>query len=148
MSEQARAAIGSETIEAVADRRYYTGQARDRSPAATLGRPPMSPAAAGWEPVDRRQCMGGRGGPMKPFSPTAKSSRNRPRLSCSFIKQRGFDHVVRHPQCNLPPFPQSCPLRHGSDPGSAPMTEIVTATLVFLGISVFLAHAFDAYRTG
>jgi hypothetical protein len=60
MSEQARAAIGSETIEAVADRGYYTGQARDRSPAATLGRPPMSPAAAGWEPVDRRQCMGPR----------------------------------------------------------------------------------------
>jgi hypothetical protein len=27
------------------------------------------------------------------------------------------------------------------------MTEIVVALLVFLSISVFLAHAFDAYRT-
>jgi len=28
------------------------------------------------------------------------------------------------------------------------MTEIVAALLVFLSISVFVAHAFDAYRTG
>jgi len=26
------------------------------------------------------------------------------------------------------------------------MTEIVTATLVFFSVAVFLAHAFDAYR--
>jgi hypothetical protein len=31
---------------------------------------------------------------------------------------------------------------------SAPMIEIVTALLTFLSISVFLAHAFDVYRTG
>jgi hypothetical protein len=28
------------------------------------------------------------------------------------------------------------------------MTEVVIAVLVFLSVSVFLAHAFDAYRTG
>jgi hypothetical protein len=28
------------------------------------------------------------------------------------------------------------------------MTEIVVALLAFLSISVFLAHAFDAYRAG
>ena len=28
------------------------------------------------------------------------------------------------------------------------MTEAVAALLVFFSISVFLAHAFDAYRTG
>jgi hypothetical protein len=28
------------------------------------------------------------------------------------------------------------------------MIEIVAALLIFLGVSVFLAHAFDAYRTG
>ncbi len=31
---------------------------------------------------------------------------------------------------------------------STPMTEIVTALLVFFSISVFLAHAVDAYRAG
>jgi hypothetical protein len=34
------------------------------------------------------------------------------------------------------------------DPGSASMIEIVTALLAFLSIDVFLAHAFDTYRTG
>jgi hypothetical protein len=28
------------------------------------------------------------------------------------------------------------------------MTEVVTSVLVFLSVGVFLAHAFDAYRTG
>jgi hypothetical protein len=60
----------------------------------------------------------------------------------------GLDHHGRHPQRDLPPFPQGRPLGHGGDPGSAPMIEIVTALLAFLSISVFLAHAFDAYRTG
>jgi hypothetical protein len=57
-----------------------------------------------------------------------------------------FDHAGRHPEHDLPAIHQGRPLRHGGDPGSAPMTEIVTATLVFLSVAVFLAHAFDAYR--
>jgi hypothetical protein len=28
------------------------------------------------------------------------------------------------------------------------MTEVVIAVLAFLSVGVFLAHAFDAYRTG
>jgi hypothetical protein len=32
--------------------------------------------------------------------------------------------------------------------GGKAMTEIVVPLLAFLSISVFLAHAFDAYRTG
>jgi hypothetical protein len=59
----------------------------------------------------------------------------------------GFDHVGPHPQRDLPPIPQGRPSRHGKAGGKA-MTEIVAALLVFLSISVFLAHAFDAYRTG
>jgi hypothetical protein len=48
----------------------------------------------------------------------------------------------------LSPFPQGRPPWHGGNPGSAPMIEIVTALLAFLSIGVFVAHAFDAYRTG
>jgi hypothetical protein len=36
-----------------------------------------------------RRRAGPRAGPMKPFSPTAKSSRNRRDLQCSLIKKRG-----------------------------------------------------------
>jgi len=56
----------------------------------------------------------------------------------------GFDHAGPHPQHDLPPISQGRPSRHGK-PGSKPMTEVVTALFVFFSISVFLAHAFDAY---
>jgi len=36
------------------------------------------------------------------------------------------------------------PSGHG-EPGGKAMTEVVTAVCVFFSISVFLAHAFDAY---
>lgn len=55
------------------------------------------------------------------------------------------DHAGRHPQPGLPRIPQERRFRHGKH-GSAAMTEIVAAVLIFLSISIFLAHAFDAYR--
>jgi hypothetical protein len=84
---------------------------------------------------------------MKPFSPTAKSSRNGRDLKCAFDPTAGFDHAGPHLQRDLPPFPQGRPSRHGNAGGAA-MTEIVVSLLAFLSISVFLAHAFDAYRAG
>ena len=42
-------------------------------------------------------------------------------------------------------FLQERPFGHGN-PGGQAMTEVVTALLVFFSFSVFLAHAFDAYR--
>jgi hypothetical protein len=59
----------------------------------------------------------------------------------------GFDHARPYPQRGLPPISQGHASRHRKAWGKA-MTEIVVALLVFLSISVFLAHAFDAYRTG
>jgi hypothetical protein len=64
-----------------------------------------------------------------------------------FDQTAGFDHDGPHPQRDLPPIPQGGLSRHGKAGGKA-MTEIVAALFVFLSISVFLAHAFDAYRTG
>jgi hypothetical protein len=60
----------------------------------------------------------------------------------------GCDHAGYHPWRDLPPFSQGRPGGYRDDPGSTPMIEIVTALLALLSISVFLAHAFDAYRTG
>jgi hypothetical protein len=64
------------------------------------------------------------------------------------VRSTGLDHYGHHPQRDLPPFPQGRRLWHCGDPGGAAMIEVVTALLAFLSISVFLAHAFDAYRTG
>jgi hypothetical protein len=60
------------------------GRARDR-------RPPVSPAAAGCQSAGRSPPAhpGHALAQLKPFSPTAKSSRNRDGLPCSSIKQRG-----------------------------------------------------------
>ena len=43
-------------------------------------------------------------------------------------------------------FLQAAPSRH-FEPGSKAKTEIVTALAAFFSISIFLAHAFDVYRT-
>jgi hypothetical protein len=53
----------------------------------------------------------------------------------------------RHPQRDLPPLPQGRRPWHRCDPGGAPMTDIATALLALISIGVFVAHAFDAYRT-
>jgi hypothetical protein len=59
----------------------------------------------------------------------------------------GCDHAGLTPQRDLPPISQGRPSRHRNAGGKA-MTEIVVALLAFLSISVFLAHAFDAFHTG
>ena len=82
----------------------------------------------------------------KPFSRILKSSRNEPMLR-SPQSIRGCDHVAAYSECDLPPFPQGRPSRHCKR-GSKAMTEILAPLLAFLSISVFVAHAFDAYRTG
>jgi hypothetical protein len=58
----------------------------------------------------------------------------------------GCDDVGPHSQRDLSPVPQSRPSRHFKS-GSKAMTEVVVAVCVFFSISVFLAHAFDVYRT-
>jgi hypothetical protein len=57
----------------------------------------------------------------------------------------GFDHVSSTPQRDLPPIPQCRHSRHG-EPGSNAMVEVVTVLCVFFSISIFLAHAVDAFR--
>jgi hypothetical protein len=84
----------------------------------------------------------------KPFSIAVNISGNKPRLQLHWDQTTGCGHAGNHPQRYLSPIPQGRRLWHGGDPGSAPMIEIVTALLAFLSIGVFLAHAFDAYRTG
>jgi hypothetical protein len=66
----------------------------------------------------------------------------------TWIKTTGCDHAGEPPQRDLPPFSEGRPRWHGGDRESAAMIEIVAALLAFLSISVFLAHAFDAYRSG
>jgi hypothetical protein len=68
------------------------------------------------------------------------------RSTVRFDQTAGFDHVG-HSQRDLSPISHGRPSRHGKAGGKA-MTEIVVPLLAFLRISVFLAHAFDAYRTG
>ena len=54
-------------------------------------------------------------------------------------------HVDPPPERDLPRIPQRRSSGHYPRRGKA-MTEAVTALLVLFSISVFLAHAFDAYR--
>jgi hypothetical protein len=57
----------------------------------------------------------------------------------------GDRHVNHHPERDLPRIPHRHPSRHRPPRGN-PMSETFTALSVFFSISVFLAHAFDAYR--
>jgi hypothetical protein len=57
----------------------------------------------------------------------------------------GLGHVGSPAQRDLPPIHQGCPSGPGQ-PGSKAMIEVVSALLAFLSISMFLAHAVDAYR--
>jgi hypothetical protein len=58
----------------------------------------------------------------------------------------GFNHAGPHPQRDLSTLHQDHPQWHGGDEGVA-MTGIVTTVMALLSVGVFLAHAFDAYRT-
>jgi hypothetical protein len=76
-------------------------------------------------------------------SSVSASRIDNPKFSAQvFIK---FGGSGSYPQRHLPPIPPRRPSRHG-EPGVKAMTEVVMALCVFFSISVFLAHAFDAYR--
>jgi hypothetical protein len=98
-------------------------------------------------PIDRRRRGRAPRWPNETIFPDREVVPQQTRPTVLFDQTAGFDHVDPHPQRDLPPIPQGRPSRHGKAGGKA-MTEIVAALLVFLSISVFLAHAFDAYRTG
>jgi hypothetical protein len=73
--------------------------------------------------------------------------RKRPETKAAYfpLPSNGDCHVGPHPEHDLPRIPQRRSSRHRPRRGKA-MTEVVTALFVFFSISVFLAHAFDAYR--
>jgi hypothetical protein len=60
-------------------------------------------------------------------------------------RKEGGDHAYFHSQFDLPRIPKKRCSRHFK-PGWTAMTEIVTGLLAFFSVSVFLAHAYDAYR--
>lgn len=57
----------------------------------------------------------------------------------------GFDHAGNLSQRDLPRSAQGLHLRDGKL-GDDVMTDVVTTLLLFLSVSVFMAHAFEAYR--
>jgi hypothetical protein len=86
---------------------------------------------------------------MKPFSDIHEVVR-KPILAYAECGLTGIDHHGHYSQRHLPAISQCRPSRH-SEPGGKAMTNLVTALCVicvFFSISVFLAHALDAYRTG
>ena len=76
-----------------------------------------------------------------------QSQRSAPEMSPLYQWPHSTGVRSVHPQLNLPRSSQELPVGHGKL-GRKVMTEVVTAVLVFLSVGVFLAHAFDAYRTG
>jgi hypothetical protein len=84
---------------------------------------------------------------MKPFS---GRDENVLKQSCTIEgpdQTAGFSHASPHPQDYLWRVSQERASGHGKA-GSNIMTEFVAAFLAFLSVSVFLAHAVDAYRAG
>ncbi len=63
----------------------------------------------------------------------------------AFQPNTGDRYVGPHPERDLPRIPHHRTSRHRPSRGKA-MTEAVMALSVFFSISIFLAHAFDAYR--
>jgi hypothetical protein len=58
----------------------------------------------------------------------------------------GCDDVGAHFQRDFPPVSSGRPSRH-RPAGRKAMIEVVAVAGVLFSISIFLAHAFDAYRT-
>jgi hypothetical protein len=83
-------------------------------------------------------------GATKPFSVADEASLKQRRPTLPVYQTTGFDHVSPT-QGDLPPIPQCRHSRHG-EPGSNAMAEVVTVLCVFFSISIFLAHAVDAFR--
>jgi hypothetical protein len=76
--------------------------------------------------------------------------RKRPETKAAYLPlqpNNGDRHVGPHPERDLPQFPHYRTSRHRTKRSKA-MTEAVMALSVFFSVSIFLAHAFDAYRMG
>jgi hypothetical protein len=85
---------------------------------------------------------------MPPDETIFRRRRKRPETKAAYLPQppnHGDRHLDPPPQRDLPRNPQRRSSRHCPRKGKA-MTEAVMALLVLFSISVFLAHAFDAYR--
>jgi hypothetical protein len=63
-------------------------------------------------------------------------------------RTKGNDRADIHSQLNLPRVFEERGSWHGEPGGTTTMTEVVTGLLAFFSVSVFLAHAYDAYRGG
>jgi hypothetical protein len=112
-------------------------------PAMTLGSPPVRPGFAGrMVPVERRPRMGGLvAPPVKPFWPARETPRKqkRPNLPSRSKYECGDGKL---PQPDLSRIPEG----RDNGLGREAVTDVVTVLLVFLSLSVLVAHAFDAYR--
>jgi hypothetical protein len=81
----------------------------------------------------------------KPYLLSRENAVKQIRIIKPSIEQGGFDHVGNHPQRNIPPLRNGRPAVHRKPRGKA-MTEAIAGLCVLLSASIFLAHAFDAYR--
>jgi len=75
--------------------------------------------------------------------------RKRPETKAAYVPSQpnnGDRHVGPHPERDLPQIPHHRTSRHRPPPRGKAMTEAVVALSVFFSVSIFLAHAFDAYR--
>ena len=123
------------------------GRGTEAPPPSTLGSSPARSAAPGrWVCRSIGPRMGCQRRPDETILPDREVVPQQSRSMIRFDQTAGFDHVGPHPQRDLSPIPQGRPSRH-FEPGSKAMTETVTALAMFFSISVFLAHAFDVYRT-
>src|SRR5438552_6607848 len=74
--------------------------------------------------------------------------RKRPETKAAYVPRQpnnGDRHVGPRPERDLPQIPHHRTSRPSPPRGKA-MTEAVAALAVFFSVSIFLAHAFDAYR--
>jgi hypothetical protein len=83
----------------------------------------------------------------KPFSRRDENVLKQSPATLPLSSNAGFGHAGIDPKPDLPRISQERAFGH-TKAGSTPMTEVVAAVLVFFSISVFLAHAVDAYRAG
>jgi hypothetical protein len=99
---------------------------------------------AGREPAPSPLIVRMHPGATKPFSVADEAALKQRRPTLPVDQTTGFDRVSPTPQRDLPPIPQCRPM-HG-EPGSKAMAEVVTVLCVFFSVSIFLAHAVEAFR--
>jgi hypothetical protein len=77
-----------------------------------------------------------------------RCQRKRPETKAAYLPpspDNGDRHVGPRPKRDLPQIHRRRPSRRRAPRGNA-MIEAVMALSVFFSVSIFLAHAFDAYR--